>query len=244
MIADARTAPAMPAYVFDPPPQASVAVAGIQARLPVRRIFCVGRNYAAHAREMGRDPDREPPFFFTKPADAIVDCPAAPETVIPYPPETENLHYEIELVVAMAGGGRDIPEAAALGHVWGYGVGVDLTRRDQQLAARDKGRPWDWGKAFDLSAPCAPIHPLAAVGHPDGEARIWLAVDGTVKQEATLAELIWSVPEIIAILSRSMEINPGDLIFTGTPAGVGAVTPGQRVTGGIDGLGEIAFAIG
>ncbi len=226
-------------YVLAPPPVSSVAVHGESARFPVRRVFCVGRNYAAHAREMGRDPDREPPFFFTKPADAVTDT----GITVPYPPETENLHYEIELVVAIAKGGVDVPVAQALDHVYGYAVGIDLTRRDLQLDAREKGRPWDWGKAFDLSAPIAPIRKVAEAGHP-AKGRIWLAVNGAVKQDADLAELIWPVPDVISILSRSMALKPGDIIMTGTPAGVGAIVPGDRVTGGVEGLGEIAITIG
>jgi fumarylpyruvate hydrolase len=225
-------------FVFECPAQPSVAVSGEQIRFPVRRVFCVGRNYAAHAREMGRDPDREAPFFFTKPADAVVDsC-----TEIPYPPETSNFQYEIELVVAIATGGRNILPNAALDHVWGYGVGIDLTRRDLQLEARDKGRPWDWGKAFDLSAPCAPLHRKSQVGDV-GSGRIWLSVNGSIKQDANVAELIWPVADIITFLSRSIALRPGDLIMTGTPAGVGAVVPGDIVTGGIDGLGEIIITI-
>lgn len=204
----------------------------------MRRIFCVGRNYAAHAREMGRDPDREPPFFFLKPADAVVDHEAA----IPYPPETANLHYEIELVVAIGVGGHDIEPADALDHVWGYGVGIDLTRRDLQMAARDQGRPWDWGKGFDLSAPVAPVHPVSAVGHV-ASGRIWLAVNGAGKQDSDVSKLIWPVPDIIAIASRSMTLQPGDLIMTGTPEGVGPIARGEVVTGGIDGLGEIRISI-
>lgn len=229
----------MPEFVFAPPPVPSVGIAGEAHRFPVRRIFCVGRNYAAHAREMGRDPDREAPFFFTKPADAVVDSGA----VIPYPPQTNNLHYEIELVVAIGPGGADIPRERALDHVWGYGVGVDLTRRDLQIAARDMGRPWDWGKAFDLSAPCAPVQRASSVGHRSA-GRIWLAVNGVVKQDADLTEMIWPVPDVIALLSQSMALQAGDLIMTGTPAGVGAIVPGDVVTGGIDGLGDIAITIG
>jgi len=225
-------------YVFAPAVPASVAMAGEAARFPVRRIFCVGRNYAAHAREMGKDPDREPPFFFTKPADVVVESGAT----IPYPPETKNFHYEIELIVAIGKGGADISPEAALDHVFAYGVGIDLTRRDLQFEARDKGRPWDWGKAFDLSAPIAPLHRVSAVNHP-AKGRIWLAVNGAVKQDADLTELIWPVPDIIAILSRSMTLKPGDLIMTGTPAGVGAIVPGDKVSGGIDGLGEIEVTI-
>jgi fumarylpyruvate hydrolase len=226
------------AYAFAPPPVPSVAIAGTDARFPVRRIFCVGRNYAAHAREMGRDPDREPPFFFLKPADTVVDDGAT----VPYPPETGNFHYEIELIVAIGKAGADIPVTRTLDHVFGYGVGIDLTRRDLQLAARAQGRPWDWGKGFDLSAPIAPIHPVAEVGHPSS-GRLWLAVDGQVKQDSDISKLIWPVPEIIAAISRSMELRPGDLIMTGTPEGVGPVERGEVMTGGIDGLGEIRIAV-
>jgi fumarylpyruvate hydrolase len=225
-------------YVLPPPPVSSVAVAGTHARFPVRRIFCVGRNYAAHAREMGRDPDREPPFFFFKPADTVVDDGGT----VPYPPETENLHYEIELVVAIGKGGRGIAIGRALDHVFGYTVGIDLTRRDLQLVARELGRPWDWGKGFDRSAPIAPLHPVSEVGHPSS-GRIWLAVDGQVKQDSDLAKLIWPVPDIISICSRSMELRPGDLIMTGTPEGVGPVKRGEVITGGIDGLGGIKIAV-
>ncbi len=225
-------------YVVPPPPIPSVAVAGTHERFPVRRIFCVGRNYAAHAREMGFDSDREPPFFFTKPADAVVDDGAT----IPYPPETADLHYEIELVVAIGVGGRDIAMADALDHVFGYAVGIDLTRRDLQATAKSMGRPWDWAKGFDLSAPCGLIHPAASVGDP-ATGRIWLALDGAIKQDADLSELIWSVPETIAAVSRSMNLKPGDLIYTGTPAGVGPVVSGEIMTGGIDGLGEIRITV-
>ena len=231
-------APTTPDLVLPAPPVPTVAVAGTRARLPVRRIVCVGRNYAAHAREMGRDPDREPPFFFLKPADTAVDDGAT----VPYPPETENFHYEIELVVAIGKAGFDIPVERALEHVFGYAVGIDLTRRDLQLAAREQGRPWDWGKGFDLSAPVAPLRPVPEVGHPE-KGRIWLAVDGRVKQDSDIAKLIWPVPDIIAIASRSMELRPGDLIMTGTPEGVGPVERGEVMTGGIDGLGEIRIAV-
>jgi len=229
-------------YVFEPAPRASVAVAGEAARFPVRRIFCVGRNYAAHAREMGKDPDREPPFFFTKPADAVVDAGANAGAEIPYPPETQNLHHEIELTVAIGKGGTDIPVEQALDHVFGYAASIDLTRRDLQFAARDKGRPWDWGKAFDNSAPIAPIHRVAEVGHPS-RGRIWLSVDGDIRQDGDLDELIWPVPDVISILSRSMALKAGDLIMTGTPAGVGAIEPGQHVRGGVAGLGDVAITI-
>lgn len=229
----------MTSYVLPPPAQASVAVVGTDDRFPVRRIFCVGRNYAAHAREMGRDPDREPPFFFTKPADAVVENGAT----VPYPPGTENFHYEIELVVAIGKGGINIAEEEVPKHIWGATVGIDLTRRDLQLAARDKGRPWDWGKAFDQSAPISPVVPMADVQSLT-EGRIWLAVNGEVKQDADIADLIWSVNEHVSILSQSIALAPGDIIMTGTPAGVGAIVPGDAVTGAVEGLAEIAITIG
>ena len=225
-------------FVIPPPTAPSVAVASTDARFPVRRIICVGRNYAAHAREMGKDPDRDPPFFFLKPADAVVDDGAT----VPYPPETIDFQYEIELVAAIGQAGADIPVARALDHVFGYAVGIDLTRRDLQLLAREQGRPWDWGKGFDLSAPCAPLHRVKEVGHPS-KGRIWLSVNGVVKQDADLSELIWSVPEIISIASRSIALRPGDLIYTGTPAGVGPVHRGETMIGGIDGLGEIRISV-
>jgi fumarylpyruvate hydrolase len=187
---------------------------------------------------MGRDPDREPPFFFMKPADTIVDDGAT----VPYPPETKNFHYEIELIVAIGEGGTDIPVDRALDHVWGYGVGIDLTRRDLQLQAREQGRPWDWGKGFDLSAPIAPLRPVSEVRHPK-TGRIWLAVNGVVKQDSDISKLIWPVPDIISICSHSMALKAGDIIMTGTPEGVGPVQRGEVMTGGIDGLGEIRISI-
>jgi fumarylpyruvate hydrolase len=227
-----------PDFVLAPAPPASIAVHNSRARFPVRRIICVGRNYAAHAREMGRDPDREPPFFFLKPADTVVDD----GTTIPYPPETKNFHYEIELIVAIGQGGIDVPVDRALDHVWGYGVGIDLTRRDLQLQAREQGRPWDWGKGFDLSAPIAPLRPVSEVGHPT-EGRIWLAVNDNVKQDSDISKLIWPVQDIISICSRAMALKPGDIIMTGTPEGVGPVQRGELMTGGIDRLGEIRIAV-
>lgn len=226
-------------YVFPPKDPATVAVEGSDERIPVRRIFCVGRNYAAHAREMGKDPDRDPPFFFTKPADAVV---MDGETVA-YPPETENFHYEAELVAVIGTAGTNIMEEDSLNHVWGYAVGNDLTRRDLQLKAREQGRPWDWGKAFDRSAVIGPVHPVSKVGHLDKGA-ITLTVNGETKQNADLAELIWSVPEIISILSHSIALEPGDLIMTGTPAGVGAMVEGDICVVTIDGLGSIETPIG
>lgn len=227
------------ALVFPPQDTPTVAVADSDDRIPVRRIFCIGRNYAAHAREMGRDPDREPPFFFLKPADAVVEDGAT----IPYPPQTENLHYEAELVAVIGKGGVNIAEADALDHVWGYGVGNDLTRRDLQLVAREQGRPWDLGKGFDRSAPIAPIHPVSKVGHPS-KGSIKLTVNGEVKQDADLSELIWSIPEMISILSHSMELKAGDLIMTGTPAGVGPLVPGDVCVVTIEGVGQLTTTIG
>ncbi len=229
----------MTTFVLPAPPVSSVAVDGTEARLPVRRIFCVGRNYAAHAREMGSDPTREPPFFFCKPADAVVDS----GSTVPYPSETQKFHYEIELVVAIGKGGTNIEAAQALDHVYGYGVGIDLTRRDLQNAAKETGRPWDWGKAFDRSAPIAPLRPVSEIGHI-ASARIWLAVNGKLRQEANIADMIWPVADIIATASRSMELKPGDLIMTGTPENVGPLVAGDVVTGGIEGLPDIRIVIG
>ncbi len=225
-------------YVIQAEERASVAVAGSAAGFPVRRIFCVGQNYADHAREMGGDPDRQPPFFFCKPADAV----HAAGTPWPYPPRTRDLHHEIELVVALARGGRSIDVGSALDCVYGYAVGIDWTRRDLQAAAKKAGRPWDAAKGFDHAATIGPIHPANTVGHP-ARGRIWLALDDVVRQDGDIAQLIWSVPEVIAELSTLFELRAGDLIYTGTPAGVGAVQRGQRVSGGIDGLGEIAVSI-
>jgi len=226
-------------FVIPPMETPSIAIAGSDDRFPVRRIFCVGRNYAAHAREMGRDPDREPPFFFTKPADAVVGDGAT----IPYPPQTENLHYEAELVVAIGAGGRDIPADRSLEHVWGYAVGNDLTRRDMQNAAKELRRPWDLSKGFDRSAVIGPLVPASKTGHPS-EGRISLSVNGEVKQDGDLAEMIWPVADVVAFLSESVELAPGDLIMTGTPAGVGALVPGDSCVVTIGGVGEITNTIG
>jgi len=226
-------------YVIAQPAVPSVAVAGSSARFPVRRVFCVGRNYAAHAREMGSDPSREPPFFFAKPADAVIPA----SGTVPYPPATSDLHHEIELVVALGGGGTNIDSADALDLVWGYGVGIDLTRRDLQAAAKDLGRPWDMAKGFDASAPCSPLVPAAALG-PLTNNKVWLDVNGARKQEGTLDEMIWSIPEVIAALSRLVTLAPGDLIYTGTPAGVGQLNPGDTVTGGVEGVAEFSLAFG
>jgi len=226
-------------FVIPCPPQASLSVVGQEARFPIRRVFCVGRNYAAHAREMGNDPDREPPFFFTKPADAVIESPCT----VPYPPLTQDLHHEIELVVAIGKGGANIAPEKVMDHIWGAGVGIDLTRRDLQGEAKKMGRPWDWGKAFDLSAPMSPLVPIKDVVSLEA-GRIWLAANGVVRQDADIADLIWPVRDHIAYLSQSMTLAPGDLVMTGTPAGVAAVVPGDIMTGGVDGVGTLKVTIG
>ena len=228
----------MSSYVITAPAQPSLAVAGSSERFPIRRVFCVGRNYGAHAREMGSDPDREPPFFFTKPADAVVPA----SGVVPYPPATQDLHHEVELVVALGAGGADIDPADAMALVWGYGVGLDLTRRDLQAIAKDAGRPWDMAKGFDASAPCSPLIPAASLGHPQ-DAGIWLEVNGELRQQGKLNEMIWPIADVIGHLSRLVTLAPGDLIYTGTPAGVAALKPGDRVRGGVDGVTEFALSI-
>lgn len=198
---------------------------------PVRRLFCIGRNYAAHAREMGKDPDREPPFFFTKWAETVVPS----GTAIAYPPMTENYHYEAELVVAIGRGGRAIPADAALDHVYGYATGLDMTRRDLQFEARDKGRPWDAGKNFEQASPLGLIHPVSEVGHV-AHGSIRLTVNGETRQEGDIADLIWPVADVIAHISRYYRLEAGDLIYTGTPAGVGAVVPGDTIVVSVAGL--------
>ena len=217
---------------------ASVEIAGRSPRFDVHRIYCVGRNYAAHAREMGGDPAREPPCFFSKPADAVVPNGAS----VPYPSRTSNFHHEVELVVAVGKQGRDIPLSAALDHVFGYAVGNDLTRRDLQADLKSKGLPWDVSKGFDASAPISAIKAASEIGHPT-RGRIWLEVNGQSRQDANIAELIWSVPEIITELSTYFELQPGDVIFTGTPAGVGPLVRGDRVVAGIDGLETLVTTI-
>ena len=220
-------------------PRPAVPIAGSNDTFPVHRIYCVGRNYAEHAREMGHDPKRTAPVFFMKPADAIV----ANGSSVAYPSRTANLQHEVELVVAVGEPGRDIPAARALDHVFGYAVGIDLTRRDLQLEAKENRGTWDTAKGFDQSAPISALHPAATIGHP-AAGRIWLSVNGEMRQNADLNELIWSVPDAIAELSTFFELLPGDLIFTGTPAGVGSLQSGDEVTGGIDGIDEIAITIG
>jgi fumarylpyruvate hydrolase len=225
----------MNAYVTAPPPQIAVPVQG-GGLFPVRRVYCVGRNYAAHTREMGGDPSREPPFFFTKPADALVTGGAD----TPYPPATENLHYEVELVLAIGQGGADISPETALSHVFGYAVGLDLTRRDLQEQAKAARQPWDMGKGFDASGPIGTIIPAGA--HP-AKGRITLLINGQTRQSGDLADMIWSVPEIIAALSRLVRLAPGDLIFTGTPDGVGPLARGDVLRGEVAGVGVVETRI-
>jgi len=220
----------MSEFVFPPPATPSVAVDGTPQRFPVHRIYCIGLNYADHIREFGRDPQASPPVFFMKPADAVVANGAA----IPYPPRTANFHHEIELVVALGRGGRDIAAADALQCVFGYAVGNDLTRRDLQKAAKDRGEPWDTAKGFDNSAPVAAIRP-ASRGHVT-RGRIWLQVNGETRQASDVSHMIWDVPHVIAALSQLYELRAGDLIFSGTPSGVGALRPGDRLEGGVEGL--------
>jgi fumarylpyruvate hydrolase len=229
-------------YAFDPAPPVSIPIADGRTHFPVRRIYCVGRNYAAHVREMGFDPEREAPFFFCKPTDSVVAADPSNHAQIAYPPQTNDYHYEMELVVAIGVGGRDITVDRANDHIFGYAAGLDMTRRDIQVSARKGGRPWEVGKAFDQSAPVGLLHPVAAVGHPvAGE--LWLQVDGKDRQRSDLSKLIWSVPEIIANLSRFFELQPGDLIFTGTPEGIGPVLKGETMRGGIDGIGELEVKV-
>ncbi len=224
-------------FVLPPPATPAIPVAGGGA-FPVRRVFCVGRNYAAHAREMGSDPDREPPFFFMKPADALVTDGAD----TPYPPASSDLHHEMELVVALGEGGADIAVADALAHVWGYAAGLDLTRRDLQGQAKKEGKPWDMGKGFDQSGPIGLLVPAARIGHP-ARGRIALKVNGKIRQESDLTHLIWSVSETIAHLSRLVRLAPGDLIFTGTPEGVAAVGRGDLLEGEVEGVGTVRTRI-
>jgi fumarylpyruvate hydrolase len=215
----------------------ALAIAESNQTFPVGRIYCVGRNYAEHAREMGHDPQREPPFFFMKPADAIV----ASGATLPFPQATKDLHHEIEMVVAIGKDGSDIAVDKALDHVFGYGVGLDMTRRDLQGEAKKMGRPWEMGKAFDNSAPCTALKPVTMVGHP-AKGAIWLKVNGAVKQKGDLSEMIWNVPEMISYLSKLITLRAGDVIMSGTPAGVGPVKAGDRLEGHVDGVGDLTVA--
>ncbi len=224
-------------YVIAPPAIATLPVVGTTGLFPVRRIYCVGRNYAAHAVEMGHDPDKEPPFFFQKNPDNIVTSGA-----FPYPPASSDVHHEIEMVVALSSGGKDIPLERALDCVYGYGVGLDMTRRDLQGKAKDMGRPWEVGKAFEASAPCSPLVPASSIGHPT-EGEVWLDVNGQRRQTGNLNQLIWKVPEMISYLSGLFTLSPGDIIMSGTPAGVGPVQRGDRLHGHVDGVGDLEVRV-
>jgi len=232
----------MTQFTFTPPAQPTIAIDGTDTVFPVRRIYCVGRNYAAHAREMGGD-DREPPFFFSKPADAVVNCPPGMTVAIGYPSATNDLHYEVELVAALSSGGRDLTSEQGLAAVFGYGIGIDLTRRDLQNGFKAKGQPWDAAKGFDYSAPISPLRPVTASGHASPDARIWLKCDGAIRQDSQIDAMIWSVGETIAQCSRLWTLAAGDLIFTGTPEGVGPVLRGQTLEAGIDGVGALSLRI-
>lgn len=230
-------------FVFPPAPVPSAAVRGTDARYAVSRIFCVGRNYADHAREMGADPTREPPFYFTKPATALVSSVAPTGATVPYPTETKNYHYEMELVLVLGAPVFKVTPEAALAAIWGYAPGLDMTRRDLQAAAKAAGRPWDTAKGFDQSAILGEIVRVADVGRLD-QGAITLSVNGVEKQRGDLADMIWNAAEIVSNLSQLYRLHPGDLIYTGTPAGVGAVVPGDVITGRIEGLGEITLTVG
>ncbi|GMQ76449.1 MAG: fumarylacetoacetate hydrolase family protein [Gammaproteobacteria bacterium] len=225
-------------YVIPAPAVPSLAVRGSDRRFPVHRIYCVGRNYAAHAIEMGHDAEREPPFFFQKNPDTLL--PGGSD--FPYPDKTADLHYELELVVALGSGGKNIPQADALERVFGYAVGLDMTRRDLQGQAKKMGRPWEVGKAFDHSAPCSEIVPAGTIGHP-GAGAVWLKVNGELRQNGDLNQMIWKVPEIIATLSGLFTLAPGDLIYSGTPAGVGATVRGDTLHGGVAGVAELEITV-
>lgn len=226
-------------YVITPPKQTALPVNGSDQMFPVHRIYCVGRNYADHAREMGHDPDREPPFFFQKNPDNLI-----PDgSIFPYPSQSSNVHFEIELVVALSKGGTNVPENEADECIYGYAVGIDMTRRDLQGQMKDMGRPWEIGKAFEHSAPCGPVYPKNETGLLN-EGRIWLEVNGDIRQDGDINQLIWNIPETISYLSGLFDLKPGDLIFTGTPAGVGSIQKGDEMRGGVAGLGEITIKVG
>lgn len=224
-------------YVIKPPAIATLPVAGSDRLFPVHRVYCVGRNYAAHAVEMGHDPDKEPPFFFQKNPDNLDTS-----GQFPYPPASSDVHHEIEMMVALKSGGRDIPLERALDCVYGYGVALDMTRRDLQGKAKEMGRPWEVGKAFEASAPCSALVPAERIGHP-AQGAVWLDVNGERKQTGDLNQMIWKVPEMISYLSGLFTLMPGDVILSGTPAGVGAVKRGDVLRGHVEGIGEIEVRV-
>jgi fumarylpyruvate hydrolase len=230
------------AFVFSPEAAIAAPVVGTNDSIAVRRVYCIGRNYAAHAREMGFDPDREPPFFFLKPDNTVVPVGYDETLSLEYPTETQNYHYEAELVAVIGKSGSNIPLEQALDYVWGYAVGLDMTRRDLQMKMREMGRPWEIGKAFDRSAPLGPIHPITRVGHFEA-GDIWLSVNGETKQKSNITHLIWSVAESVAYLSKFFKLEPGDLIYTGTPEGVGPVKVGDTINVGVERLGELTVKI-
>ncbi|MGQ0567334.1 MAG: fumarylacetoacetate hydrolase family protein [Gemmobacter sp.] len=227
----------MPNYAITPPPVVTLPIAGSDAVFPVRRVYCIGRNYAAHAIEMGHDPDREPPFFFQKnPNNLYVGA------TFPYPAQTADVHHEIEMVVALKSGGTNIPLGQALDHVWGYGLGLDMTRRDLQGKAKEMGRPWEIGKAFEDSGPVSPLRPVSEVGHP-ATGLVQLKVNGTAKQTGDLNQMIWKVPEMISYLSDFFELAAGDVIMTGTPSGVGAIVRGDLMEAHVEGVGDLTVTV-
>jgi fumarylpyruvate hydrolase len=226
-------------YIFAPHPLPTLSIRGSDKLFPVHRIYCVGRNYAEHAIEMGHDPNREAPFFFQKNPDTLVPSGGT----FPYPDASKDVHHELEMVVALKSGGKDIAQDKALGHVFGYAVGLDMTRRDLQGEAKKLGRPWEVGKAFESAAPCSEIVPASTIGHP-AQGAVWLKVNGEPRQKGDLNQLIWKVPEMIAYLSGLFELRAGDLIFSGTPAGVGPVKRSDVLHGGVDGVGELKVTVG
>lgn len=227
----------MTRFVIETPPITALPIVGQDSVFPVRRVYCIGRNYAAHAIEMGHDPDREDPFFFQKNPDNL-----CVSEQFPYPPCSADVHHEGEMLIALKSGGRDIPVTKALEHVFGYGLALDMTRRDLQATAKTAGRPWEIGKAFEHSAPCGPVHPVARVGHPT-KGRVAVHVNGTIRQEGDLSQMIWKVPEMISYLSKYFELAAGDIILSGTPSGVGPVAKGDRIDLAIAGLGEITVQV-
>lgn len=229
-------------YLFEISPKPSLAIVGQNNRFAIRRVHCVGQNYAAHAREMGSDPTREKPFFFSKPHDAVFDAGPNQGAQVPYPPLTKDFQFEIELVVAIGKAGAGIDPKSAREHIFGFAAGIDFTRRDLQREAKSSGKPWDWGKGCDFGGPCSALRPIETIEWPQSN-KIWLKQNGEIRQKASLDDLIWPIEDIVSLASGSATLMPGDLIFTGTPSGVGPVEIGDRIHGGIDGVGEVAVAI-